>query len=31
MSKNWYVVRVQSGKEDQVREALERRVRADAL
>jgi transcriptional antiterminator NusG len=31
MSKNWYVVRVQSGKEDSVREALERRVRADAL
>jgi transcriptional antiterminator NusG len=31
MPKNWYVVRVQSGKEDQVREALERRVRADGL
>ena len=31
MAKNWYVVRVQSGKEDQVREALERRVSADAL
>ena len=31
MSKNWYVLRVQSGKEDQVREALDRRVRADAL
>ena len=31
MSKNWYVVRVQSGKEDQVREALDRRVKADAL
>ena len=31
MSKNWFVVRVQSGKEDSVREALERRVRADAL
>jgi len=31
MARNWYVVRVQSGKEDQVREALERRVRADAL
>ena len=31
MAKNWYVVRVQSGKEDQVREALERRVKADAL
>ena len=31
MSKNWYVVRVQSGKEDQVREALDRRVNADGL
>ena len=31
MAKNWYVVRVQSGKEDPVREALERRVKADAL
>jgi len=31
MPKNWFVVRVQSGKEDQVREALDRRVRADAL
>ena len=31
MAKNWYVVRVQSGKEEQVREALERRVRADGL
>ncbi len=31
MAKNWYVVRVQSSKEDQVREALERRVRADDL
>jgi len=31
MAKSWYVVRVQSGKEDQVREALERRVKADGL
>lgn len=31
MSKNWFVVRVQSGKEDQVREALDRRVHLDAL
>lgn len=31
MPKNWYVVRVQSGKEDQVREALDRRVHADGL
>ena len=31
MRKNWYVLRVQSGKEDQVRESLERRVRADGL
>ena len=31
MAKNWYVLRVQSSKEDQVREALERRVRADGL
>jgi len=31
MARNWYVVRVQSGKEDQVREALERRIRADGL
>ena len=31
MSKQWYVVRVQSGKEDQVRESLERRVKAEGL
>ena len=31
MAKSWYVVRVQSGKEDQVREALDRRVKADGL
>jgi transcriptional antiterminator NusG len=31
MAKNWYVVRVQSGKEDQVREALERRVKTEGL
>ena len=29
--KEWFVVRVQSGKEDQVREALERRVKAEGL
>lgn len=31
MSKNWYVVRVQSNKEEQVRESLDRRVKADGL
>jgi len=31
MAKNWYVLRVQSNKEDQVRDALDRRVRADGL
>ena len=31
MPKNWYVVRVQSGKEDQVRESLERRVKTEGL
>jgi transcriptional antiterminator NusG len=31
MARNWYVVRVQSGKEDQVRESLDRRVKADGL
>jgi transcription termination/antitermination protein NusG len=31
MAKNWYVVRVQSNKEDQVRESLERRLKADGL
>ena len=31
MPKKWYVLRVQSGKEDPVREALDRRVRADSL
>jgi len=31
MAKNWFVVRVQSGKEEQVCEALQRRVKADGL
>lgn len=31
MAKNWYVLRVQSSKEDQVRDALDRRIRADGL
>lgn len=31
MSKQWYVVRVQSNKEDQVCESLQRRVKADGL
>ena len=31
MAKNWYVVRVQSGKEDPVRESLERRIRLEGL
>jgi len=31
MSRQWYVVRVQSGKEDQVCEALERRVKAEGI
>jgi len=31
MAKNWYVLRVQSSKEDQVRDALERRLKAEGL
>ena len=31
MAKEWYVVRVQSGKEDQVRDALELRRKAEGL
>ena len=31
MPTKWYVLRVQSGKEDQVREALDRRLHADNL
>ena len=31
MPKKWYVLRVQSGKEDQVRETLDRRIQAEEL
>ncbi len=31
MAKQWYVVRVQSGREDKVRDSLERRVKAASL
>ena len=31
MPMNWFVLRVQAGKEDQVKEALERRVRAGGM
>ena len=31
MSKKWFVLRVQSSKEDQVRESLERRVKVEGL
>lgn len=31
MAKQWYVVRVQSGREDKVRDSLERRVKAAGL
>ena len=31
MAKNWYVVRVQSGRESSVKEALERRIMAEGI
>ena len=31
MPKNWYVLRVQSGKEEQVKETLEKRVKTAAM
>ncbi len=31
MSENWFVMRVQSGREDKVRQSLEKRVRAEGL
>jgi len=31
MATNWYVLRVQSGKEDQVRESLDRHIKASGL
>jgi len=31
MAKNWYVLRVQTAREDQVKEGLERRIKARAL